>query len=225
MFKNIEFSEHAGQLGDIIEMLAAIVVNMKEAFMHQQSRSLEGLDKQYMDLNEEIAFDATIADELMIGKSLDDKEPIFRYQKILTHLQTIDNSLHLLADVFKKQIKEQVLLTDKDIQQVTMMLERQENILRALAVAVRDVDRNRLNTANRECHEISNSCINFATTYESRLVEGLCTPRSAPILLNVFDRLQTLVHNELETVKLLSRWIWDCVAMGSEEYRDVHYSY
>jgi len=111
------------------------------------------------------------------------------------------------------------------MQREKVRLERQENILRALAVAVRDVDRNRLNTANRECHEISNSCINFATTYESRLVEGLCTPRSAPILLNIFDRLQTLVHNELETVKLLSRWIWDCVAMGSEEYRDVHYSY
>ncbi len=225
MIKEIEFSEHVGQLGDIIEMLLKIVVSMREAFVHQQYRALENIDKQCLDLNEEIAFDAAIADELMLGKPLDDKEPIFRFQNVLYHLQTIDKSLQLLAGELGNQMKEQILLTDKEWKRVTVLLEQQENILRTLAGAVWDGDRNRLNSANSECHEMSNSCLNFASTYESRLVEGLCAPQSAPILLNIFERLQTLVQNELETVKLLSRLIWDFVGTGSEEYHAGHYSY
>lgn len=217
MFKEIELSEQAEQLGEIIEMLAAIAVTIREAFVHQQSRSLEDVDIQYLDLNEEIAFDAAMADERMIGKPLDDKEPIFRYQKILTHLQMIDKSLKLLADALQKQMKDRILFSDKEVDQIIMLLERQGNILRTLAGIVRNGDGECLKDVSNECRELASTCLKFATSYESRLVEGLCTPESAPILLMILSRIQTLVHNEVETVRLLARWIWDRVAAGPLE--------
>jgi len=70
MFNKIELNEQAELLSDIIEMLAVIAVSMREAFVHQQSRFLEDVDNQCLELNEEIAFDAAKADEQTFGKPL-----------------------------------------------------------------------------------------------------------------------------------------------------------
>lgn len=225
MFKEIEFSEQAEQLGDIIEMLAAIAVTMRKAFVHQQSRSLEDIDNQSLDLNEEIAFDAAMADELMIGRPLGDREPLFRYENILTHLQMVDKSLKLLADTLRNQMKEGILLSDREVDQISMLLERQGNILITLSGIVRNGEGERLEEVGDKCRELAGSCLKFATSYESRLVEGSCTPESAPILIAILDRVQTLVHNEVETLRLLARWICDRIAVGPGEERAGYYSY
>lgn len=225
MFKEIESNEQAEQLGDIIEMLAVIAVSMREAFVHQQSRPLEDVTNQYLELNEEIAFDAVMADEQTFGKALYYKEPIFRYEDILSHLQMIDKSLKQVADALRNQMRDGVLFTDMEIEQINMLMGRQESILHAIAEIVRNGDGKRLKEVNNECRELADSCLKFATSYESRLVEGLCTPESAPILLTILSRIQTLVRNEVETLKLLSRWIWDRVAVGPVEQRAGHLSY
>jgi len=225
MFKDIKLNEQAEQLGDIFEMLAVIAVSMREAFVHQQSRFLENIDNQCMELNEEIAFDAAMADEQTFGKSLDYKEPVFRYEDILTHLQMIDKSLKELADALRTQMRYGILFSDMEIQQINMLMERQERIFRAIAEIVRNGDNKRLKEVNNECRELADSCLKFATSYESRLVEGLCTPESAPILLTILSRVQTLVRNEVETLRMLSRWIWDRVIGCTNENPPGHPSY
>ena len=205
MFKDIKLNEQAEQLGDIIEMLAVIVVNMREAFVHQQSRFLEDVDNQCLELNEEIAFDAELADEQTFGKSLDYKEPVFRYEVILTHLQMIDKSLKEVADALQTQMRDGVLFSDMEIQQINMLMKRQERILHAIAGIVRNCDDKRLKEVSNECRELADSCLKIATSYESCLVEGLCAPESAPILLKILSRVQTLVRNEGETLRVLSR--------------------
>lgn len=213
MFKKIELYDQAEELGDIIGKLAAMAMSMREAFVHQQSRFLEDVDSQCLELSEEIAFDAAMADEQAFGKSLDYKEPLFRYEDILTHLQMIDKSLKQVADALRTQMRDGILFTDMEVEQINMLMERQERILNAIAEIVRNSDDERLKEVNNECREVADSCIKFATSYESRLVEGLCTPESAPILLTILSRIQTLVRNEVETLKLLSRWMWDRVVV------------
>lgn len=209
MFEKIELNYQPEELGDIIEKLAAMAVSMREAFVHQQSRFLEDVDNQYLELNEEIAFDAAMADEQTFGKSLDYKETIFRYEEILTHLQMIDKSLKQVADALRTQMGDGVLFTDREVEQINMLMGRQESILHAIAEIVRNGDDERLKEVNNECREVADSCLKFSSSYESRLVEGLCAPESAPILLTILNRIQTLVRNEVETLKLLSRWMWD----------------
>lgn len=224
MFKDMELIKQGEQLGDIINMLAAMTTGMREAFVRQQSRSFENIDTRYRDLNEEIAFDAAMADEQMRGKPLGEREPIFRYENILTQLQLVDRSLKLLADALKKQVGDGVLLTDKETEQIIMLLDRQENILRVLAEVVLTSDGERLKKVSDECSELAGACRNFATSYESRLVEGLCFPESAPVLLTILNRIQAVVHNEVETLRLLARWFWNHVAVGPGENAG-HFSY
>jgi len=225
MFKEIELNDQAEELGDIIEKLAAMVVSMREAFVHQQSRFLEDVDNQYLELNEEIAFDAAMADEQTFGKSLYDKEPVFRYEDILTHLQMIDKSLKQVADALRTQMSDGVLFTDLEVEQINKLMGRQEIILHAIAEIVRNGDDERLKEVNNECRNVADSCLKFSTSYESRLVEGLCSPESAPILLTILSRIQTLVRNEVDTLKLLSRWIWDRVVGSTAEEPAGHHSY
>ena len=204
MFKDMELSEQGEELGDIIKVLAALTADMKVAFVRQQSGSFESMDTRYQDLNEEIAFDAAMADERMIGKPLGEREPIFRYENILTQLQLVDKSLKLLADALKKQIGDGVLLADKETEQIIMLLNRQENILHALAEVVLTSDCERLKKVSDECSELAGSCRTIATAYESRLVEDLYFPESPPVLLTILNRIQEVVHNEVETIKHLA---------------------
>ena len=137
----------------------------------------------------------------------------------------IDKSLKELADALRTQMRYGILFSDMEIQQINMLMERQERIFRAIAEIVRNGDNKRLKEVNNECRELADSCLKFATSYESRLVEGLCTPESAPMLLTIISRIQTLVRNEVGTLKLLSRWIWDRVAGCTIENPVGHPSY
>lgn len=223
MFKEMEYSEQGEQLGNIIEMLAAIAASVRSSFVHQQSRTLDEAESRYLDLNEEIAFDSAMVDELMIGKPLDDREPEIRYQKILAHLQMMDKSLKLLADLLRIQMKDGGLLFDREMDQIAMLLERQENMLRALAEVVRKCDGERLKEMWGEFRDLAGSSLTFAVAYESRLAEGASLPRSAPIFLTFVERLQTLVHNEVETVMLLSRWVRDRISDDRDEKHAGHF--
>jgi hypothetical protein len=211
MLKEITTSEQAEELGEVIEKLAVSVGTMREAFSRQQNRMLEDVEKWCLELSEEMAFDATIADELMFGKPLGEREPLLSFQNILTHLQIVDKSLKLLTDALRSQMKEGVLLSDKEMDAVIMLLERQEQVLRTLAEVVRSEEDEGLNAVDRVCSKLSECCRTIATSYETRLVEGLCAPASAPIFLTILDRVQAVVHNEVETLKLLARWFWDHV--------------
>ncbi|MFA7403976.1 MAG: hypothetical protein WC007_08280 [Pelobacteraceae bacterium] len=225
MFKKIELYDQAEELGDIIEKLAAIAASMREAFAHQQSRFLEDVDNQYLELNEEIAFDAVMAEEQTFGKPLYYKEPIFRYEDILTHLQMIDKTLKQVADALRNQMRDGILFTGMEAEEINMLMERQESILHAIAEVVRNCDDNHLKEVNNECRAVADSCLKFATSCESPLVEGLCTPESAPTLLTILSRMQTLARNEVETLKLLSAWIWDRVVNGTSVNTAGHPSY
>jgi len=225
MLKDIKLNEQAEQLGKIFEMLAVIAENIRGAFVHHQSRLLENIDKQCLELNEEIAFDVALADEQTFGKSIDYKEPVFRYEGILTHMQMIDKSLKEVASALRTQMRNSTLFSDMEIEQINMLMERQEGILHAIAELVRNGDDNRLKEINNECRKLADSCLKFTTSCESHLVEGLCTPESAPMLLTIISRIQTLVRNEVGTLKLLSRWIWDRVAGCTIENPVGHPSY
>jgi len=137
----------------------------------------------------------------------------------------IDKSLKHVADALRTQMKDGILFTDMEIEQINMLMESQERILHAIAEIVRNGDDKRLREVNNECREVADLCLKFATPYELRLVEGLCTSETAPILLTILSRIQTLVRNEVETLKLLSRWIWDRVAGCTSENPALHPSH
>lgn len=73
-------------------------------------------------------------------------------------------------------MRDSVLFADMEVEQINMLMGRQEIILHAIAEIVRNGDDERLKEVNNEFRNVTDSCLKFSTSYESRLVEGLCSP-------------------------------------------------
>jgi hypothetical protein len=204
MESKAEVRGQAEQLGLVIDMLVAMIGAIRDAFIHQQSRLLDDLGKQQQNLVEEVAFAMALADEQMVGLPTMSRKPFIRYQSILLHLRIAAEAIQGLGEVARLQIREGIPFSDKAIDHTRLLLDGPEKILRTLAETVRSGDGERLQEIAGICRELGRSCLQFATDHESRLVEGLCLPKAAPLFLTLIDRVQTLIHHELETVKLLS---------------------
>jgi Na+/phosphate symporter len=207
MESETEVRGQAEQLGIVIDMLVAMLGTIGDAFIRQQSRHLDDPGKEQQNLVEEIAFAMTLADEQMVGLPAMSRKPFIRYQSILVHLRLVAETIQNLAEVLRQQVSDGIPFSDKAIDHARHILERQKKLLGTLAEIVRTGDGERLQEIARGCRELGRSCLQFATSHESRLVEGLCLPKAAPLFLTIIDRAQTLIYHELETVKLLSRWI------------------
>ncbi|MBT1071303.1 hypothetical protein [Pelotalea chapellei] len=194
------------QVVSIIRMLQAMLVEIREAFVRQQVHLLNKVGSERKDIAEETAFTAAEADELMVGRLWRDREPIIEYQDILRHLKLLAGDLEGIAEVLRRQIGDRIPFSDKMMEQVNLLLGRQEMLLHSIAGMVSTGETTRSREISRICSWLGQHCLLFATQHESRLVEGLLSA-SAPLFLSILDRMQTLVHHELELIRLLEAWI------------------
>ncbi len=95
------------------------------------------------------------------------------------------------------------MFSDKAISQTNHLFYQQTEILRYLADVIRNGGEGIRHRAIEECKNQGQSCIQFATDHETRLVEGLCFPQAAPLFLAILDHMQTIIHHELEVTNLL----------------------
>lgn len=195
------------QVVSMIRMLQAMLVEIREAFVHQQERLLNQVGSDRNDIAEEAAFTAAEADELMIGRLWRDREPLIGYQDVLRHLKLMAGDMVGIAELLLRQIRDKISFSDKMMEQVNLLLGRQEMLLHSVAGMVSAAETTRSREISRICSWLGQHCLLFATQHESRLVEGLCMPASAPLFLSILDRMQTLVHHELELIRLLAVWI------------------
>lgn len=207
MNREYDKREQTDQLVAILDRLAEMFEKTRSVFIHQQAEPLEPLRQKRQDLIEEIAFAGAQADERMFGLALRSRRRYYRYQSILTHLDMVAAAIAGLAEVLLMQIKGGIPFSDKAVDQISLLLEYQETILGSLAESVRSGVREPLRQVISLCRELCRCCLRFGTSHETRLVEGLCLPKAAPLFLSILDRMQTLAHHEVETVKLLSRWL------------------
>ncbi len=199
--------EQSEQLTTILDRLAKMLEKVRSAFIHQQPGQLDSLQQDRQDLLEEIAFAGAQADDRMFGLALKSRRRFYRYQSILAHLDMAAGAIASLGEATLMQIRDGIPFSDQAVQQVTLLFEYQKNILDSLTEAVKRGDRGPLRQVIESSRELCRYCLRFGTHHETRLVEGLCLPRSAPLFLSILDWMQTLSHHEVETVKLLNRWL------------------
>jgi len=194
------------QVVNILRMLQPILVEIRKAFVHQQEQALDQVTNDTENIIEETAFIAAEADEMMIGRLLRDREPLLGYQDILRFLRMIVRDVAVLAEILRHQIHESVPFSDKMMEQANLLLGRQEMLLHSVAGMVGSGETERSREITRICSWMGQHCLAFANHHESRLVEGIL-PASAPIFLDFLNRMQALVHHELELIRLLTTWI------------------
>jgi Na+/phosphate symporter len=195
--------EEVTELGAIVDQLVDIANTAKKAFVHQRVQLLIQLNNQQDPLCRNIASDMLKMDDLAKRKSGDERESCLRLHSILTHLLIITKTTCHLEETLQKQVKDAVLFSDKAISQVSHIFDKQTEILSSLADVIRSGGEVIRQHALKGCKESGQSCIQFATDHETRLVEGLCFPQSAPLFLAILDQMQTIIHHEREVANLL----------------------
>lgn len=195
--------EQSAELGPIVDKLIAMVKTEQEAFTHQRSQFLEDIINQLETLGREINSSMHRMNDLAAGKPGGEREPFLRLHSILTHLQSVAETIGRLDGTLRKQIKDGVLFSDKAISQTNHLFHQQEEILRYLADVIRNGGEGVRHRVIEACQNLGQSCLQFATDHETRLVEGLCFPQAAPLFLAILDHVQTIIHHELEVAHLL----------------------
>lgn len=195
--------EQLAEFGQIVDKLVAMIKAEQEAFAHQRSQFLDELIDRQETLARETGTAMGKVNELASGKPAGESGHYLRLHSILTHLQTISETSGRLGETLRKQIKDGVLFSDKAVSQTNHLFQQQTEILRSLADLMRNGGEAIRHRAIEKCKDLGQSCLQFGTDHETRLVEGLCLPQAAPLFLAILDQMQTLIHHELEIAQLL----------------------
>ena len=195
------------EFSPIIDQLTAEIDAGREAFVKQCCLFFD----QSINRQESISQDISLAIRRMSGlvadRSDSTKDSYQQLRAILTHLQKIAETTTCLEKTLKKQVKDCVMFSNKSVSQVNHLFNQQLEILCYLGHVIRTGGESIRQRAIGECKCLDQSCIQFATEHETRLVEGLCLPHAAPLFLAILEQMQTITHNELEIANLLGKEI------------------
>ncbi len=203
MSEGHKIQEQLDEFGQIVYKLIDVVNTARKAFMHQRGRLLIQLNNQQEPLLREISSSILKIDDLMSRKSGVEKEHYLRFHSILTHFQIIAEMTGRLEDTLRKQIKDDVLFTDRAVIQISHIFDRQTEILGCLGAIIHNGCKEIRRHTIDECKNLAQSCIEFVEDHEIRLIDGLCIPQAAPLFLAIIDQMQTVVHHEREVANLL----------------------
>lgn len=116
----------------------------------------------------------------MARKSEAERVVLARLQSILIHLEIIDETIGGLSEPIQKKIQDGVLFSDKAVSQTNHLFDHQTGMLRSLLDIIK-TDNEFLKKYVLEVGRTQiQSCIDFATEHEARLIEGVCLPQAAP---------------------------------------------
>lgn len=195
--------EKLADFGPIIDQLVDVVNTARKAFIHQRGQLLAQLNNQQDPLCREIGSAMMQMYELSKSKTSGERESCLRVHSILTHLRIIAETTCRLEETLQNQIRSGVLFSDKAVSEVCHLFNQQSDILSNLANIIRKDSEDSRHHVMEECKKLAHTCLQFGTEHETRLVEGLCFPQSAPLFLDILDQVQTIAYHEREIGHLL----------------------
>lgn len=195
--------EKLADFGHIVDQLIDVINTARKAFIHQRIQLLTQLNNQQDPLCREIGSAMQQIFDVSKAKAGVERQTCLRIHSILTHFRIIAETTCRLEETLQKQIKSGVLFSDKAIAEVCHLLNQQSDILSCLADIIRKENKTVRYHVLEECKKLAHTCLQYGTDHETRLVEGLCYPQSAPLFLGILDYMQTIVYHEREIAQLL----------------------
>jgi Na+/phosphate symporter len=189
----------------VFAKLGDMVGTSRDAFNRHSGASLGQLKNIHGELTLEIK---RAVDDLgaLAAKAPEDRRASFiRLQSVLTHLQMVGDNLEALSTPIDRKIKEGVLFSDKAVAQANQLFDRLTGILRSILDALKTDNEFLKNYIMAEGQRLTQSCSDFATEHEARLIEGVCLPQAAPLFLAMLNGLRTAGQHTVHIAKILGQ--------------------
>ncbi|MFP3868682.1 MAG: hypothetical protein ACLFUU_11080 [Desulfobacteraceae bacterium] len=200
-----ELKEQVAQMGPIVDQLMTMTGTARDAFNRHQRQCLADLNKQQEVASQKINAAIKQIEGLLSRASGTEKTKFLQLHSILSHLNAIGDNLAQLAGPLEQKIQGAVLFSDKAVAQTNYLFDHQAGILRSLIDIVHTDNQLLKKYVVEEGQKMRQSCLEFATEHEARLIEGLCLPQAGPIFLAILDRMQTIAQHELDIAGILTK--------------------
>jgi Na+/phosphate symporter len=189
----------------IFAKLGDMLSTARDAFNRHSGTSLEQLKKIYGELAAEIKRAVDDFGTLAAKASENQKASFIRFQSVLTHLQIVGDNLEALSIPIGKKMKEGVLFSDKAVAQTNQIFDHLTGILRSVLDALKTDNDFLKRYVQEEGQRLTQSCNEFATEHEDRLIEGLCLPQAAPLFLAMLNGFRASSQHAVNIMRILSQ--------------------
>lgn len=188
----------------IFENLVAMIGAARDGFNRHSRSSMEDLTTRQAEVLKEIETARGALETEMARRAESERSEILRQQGILVHLGLIAQNLGGLAEPVGKKIKDGVLFSDKAVTQTNYLFNQETGILRSLLDIIKTGNEFLKKYTAEEGRNLIQSCNNFATEHEARLIEGLCLPQAAPLFLVILDHMRMMGRHAVNIANLLA---------------------
>ena len=196
MAKEKRFTEPQQILDPIVEKLRTMMGAARDAFNRHSRGSLD----QLKSLNDAVIKEIKQAAGQAAGSS---QTAAPKLENILKHLEVIRGSIWGLVDPIQKKIKDGVLFSDKAVSQSNYLFDLHSGMLRSILDILKTDNEFLKKYMVQEGRNLIQSCNDFATEHETRMIEGVCLPQAAPIYINILDRMREISRQEVDIADLL----------------------
>lgn len=196
--------DQAAVIGPVVDKLITMMGAARDAFNRHSRASLEELKNLQEGLAQEIS-KATKQATPPARISEAEKAAVLRIQSILHHLQLISENIGALADPIQKKIKDGILFSDKAVSQTNYLFDHHTGMLRSVLDILKTSNEFLKKYIAQEGRNLIQSCSDFATEHEARMIEGLCLPQAAPIFLTILDRMRAIGQHEVNIAGVLAK--------------------
>lgn len=126
------------------------------------------------------------------------------YVSVPVHLMRIGEGLEKLTELVGKKAKEGILFSDRAVTEITYLLQRLIDILRPTS----DIILARNDILSRYVQEseadLEKRAIEYATSHENRLIEGVCLPIASSLYITMLDAIKGMAWHAKEVATKLA---------------------
>lgn len=189
----------------IFDKLGAMVLAARDAFNRHSHNSLERMKKLYEEFTSETKTLAAELNDLLAKAQELQRHPLIRWQSLLARLQVIGENIMGLSLPIAQKIKGGVLFSDKAVAQINLLFDHQAGLLRSVMDVLKTDNEFLKRYIQEEGRQLVQSCNDFATEHEARLIEGVCLPQAAPLFLAMLDHMRTAGQHVVNMGQILSQ--------------------
>lgn len=139
-----------------------------------------------------------------VTEIISDNPDLKPYVSIPGHLLRIGEDIKKLSELIDKKIRENILFSDKAVNEMTFLLQRLIEILLSTSAII--LARNKF--LSMYVHEsqagMEKMAVEYATLHEERLIQGVCLPVAAPLYISMLDAIKSIAWHSKEIASRLA---------------------
>jgi Na+/phosphate symporter len=133
-----------------------------------------------------------------------DTSDVKPYVSVPVHLMRIGESTEKLAGCIERMIREQILFSDRAIEEITYLLQRLMDILRPMSDIILARNAILAKYVNESETGVVKRALEYATLHEERLIEGVCIPFASSLYVRMLDEIKNIAWHAKEIATKLT---------------------